>query len=225
MLYNKCMDAKLKERILEKAKNIYEGENSGHDISHIKRVLLYSDVMRKYEGGDPDVIFVSAVFHDVHRVMSNKLKRFVSPEESIDVVRQILEEFHFDDDFLAKVLYVIANHDKKDMRKSEMSQELQIVQDADILDAIGVKGLQRTLKYCKAKHIPVSNTNYSLTTDKYIPNINPISTTHYVARTMIPQASYLHTESGKLLAKNQIVILKDFVQKNINEKNVDDYEL
>ena len=42
---------------------------------------------------------------------------------------------------------------------------------------------------------------------------------------MIPQASYLHTESGKLLAKNQIVILKDFVQKNINEKNVDDYEL
>lgn len=219
------MDKLLKNRLIEKAKKIYGNENTGHDFSHIERVLNYCAQIQKHENADWDVIFVSALYHDVHRVMADKVGRFVPPAESLDEVKEALAEFNLDEEFLSKVLYVVAYHDDKNMNVEDMTKELQIVQDADILDAVGEVGLKRTLKYCKAKHIPVTNTEYPLDTDQFIPDVRPISTVHYITRTMIPQVAYIHTDSAKQLANDQAKILEDFVHKSLKEHNVDQYEI
>lgn len=221
----KSVDNDLKERLINKAKAIYKNENTGHDFSHIQRVLDYCNKIQKEENADWDIIFVSALFHDVHRVMSNRKGKFVSASESIDEVKKILSEFDFDERFLSNVLYIIEKHDCKELDSNKITKELQIVQDADILDAIGLKGLERTLKFCKTRHIPITNLNYPLDSDEYVPNTNPISTTHYITRTMIPQIAYIHTECAKELAKKQVKILKDFVDKSIKEHNVSNYDL
>lgn len=217
------MDKSLRKKLVDKAKLIYKNENTGHDFSHIKRVLGYCEKIQKNEQADRDVVFVSALFHDVHRVLSNKMGKFVSAEEAMDEVQNILAEFEFESGFLAKVLYVIKNHDNKSMDSSKMPIELQIVQDADILDAIGLNGLKRTLQYCKTNNIPVTNTAYPLDTDEYIADVNPISTTHYITRTMLAQVLNIHTKIAKLLANNQVQVLKDFVDKGIKEHNIDNY--
>ena len=148
--------------------------------------------------------------------MSNKCGHFVSAEESISHVKELLSEFNIETNKLNKILYIIEMHDNKDTSE-QIPIELKILQDADTLDALGKRGLMRTLKYCKDKNIPIYNANYSLNYDQYIPNINPISTTHYVYRTMLPKAKYLKTKTAQKIAENQTKILTKFVNKNIKK--------
>jgi HD superfamily phosphodiesterase len=88
-----------------------------------------------------------------------------------------------------------------------------IIQDADALDAVGEIGLRRTLTYCKTNGIPLSQP-IPLDTEEYIPDINPISTCHYIWRTMIPNARNLYTKTAKDLVEDKIKILEDFVKEN-----------
>lgn len=197
-----------------RAKQLYDNENTGHDFSHIERVLNFARIIQKKEGGDEFVIYISCLFHDVHRIMSNREGRFVSAKESIPEVKTILKEFDLKEDVLNKILYVIEHHDDK-FSDDNMILELKIIQDADILDALGKVGLERTLKYCKNKNIPLTNEKYPLDSSEYIPDINPISTSHYVYRTMIPQSKVLHTNTGKELGKDEVKVLEDFLKNNI----------
>ena len=199
-----------------RAKELYENENTGHDFSHIERVLNFARMIQEKEGGDEFIIYISCLFHDVHRILSNKEGKFISAKESIEEVKKILKEFDLQVNELNKILYVIEHHDDK-IDDENMMLELKIVQDADILDALGKVGLERTLKYCKNKNIPLTNKKYPLDSIEYIPDINPLSTTHYVYRTMIPQANVLHTNMGKQLGKDEVKILEEFLKENIEK--------
>ena len=161
------------------------------------------------------VIAISALLHDVHRLMSNKLGYFVYPEDSLDVVEKILVSCLVKQDEIKKILNIIKNHENK--QDKNHSLEVLIVQDADCLDAIGKTGLKRCLKYCKVHHIPITNTNYPLNCKEYIPDINPISACHYIYRTMIPNAKNLYTKTAKELAKNKIKTLETFLKKSLGD--------
>lgn len=70
--------------------------------------------------------------------------------------------------------------------------------------------------------IPLTNFNYELDCKEYIPNINPISTCHYIYRTMIPQGNNLNTKTGKRMSKDNVQELYKFIEgqgyKLINKK-------
>lgn len=203
---------KIIEKLKSKLKDLFKGENTGHDISHLERVLENAIEIQREEGGDLYVVMVSALVHDVHRLMSGEKKRHVFPEESLDVVKSLLLECNVDLSKLDSILEVVRYHDDKDNKN--VSFETLIVQDADALDAIGEIGLERTLKYCKAHNIPLTNKDFSLDCKEYIPDINPISTCHYIYRTMIPNAKKIYTNKAKELSKDKIKILEDFVENN-----------
>ena len=76
--------SKIKKIIKKK----FKGENSGHDYKHLKSVYKYALKIQKYEGGDKYVIAISALVHDIHRIMSNKENRFVFPKESLKEVEK-----------------------------------------------------------------------------------------------------------------------------------------
>lgn len=205
------------ESMIIKAKQIYNDDQTGHDFSHIQRVIDFCKIIHEKEGGNWDVIFISALFHDIHRILSNEENRYITPEESIDYVKVVLSEFDIEEHLLNNILYIIENHDNKTGDTSVML-ELQIVQDADLLDSIGQIGLDRTIKYCRNKNIPVYDSNYSLNTEKYIPDFNPISATHYVYRTMMPKTSLLNTKTAKNMANPQVDVLKKFIDENVCNK-------
>lgn len=199
-----------------KLNEMFKEENTGHDISHLERVLGLALRIQENEGGDLYVVAVSALVHDVHRLMSGKLGRFVSPQESIEDVKRILLDSNVDEEKLEAILDVVRNHDNK----SDKNQSLEtlIIQDADALDAIGEIGLQRTLKYCKSHKIPVTNPQYPIDSEEYIPDINPLSTCHYIYNTMIPEGKNLYTKTARELSKDKIEILENFIEENMNIK-------
>ncbi len=162
-------------------------------------------------------MIVATLFHDIHRFMSNEQNKFISGEESMPRVREILKQFDIEKEALDKILYLIQEHDNK-LKKEEIPLELKILQDADTLDAVGKRGLKRSLKYCKNKNFPVYNKAFDLNCAEYIPDVNPISTTHYVYRTMIPKAENMKTTAGKKIAAKKIDVLRKFVENNLKKQ-------
>lgn len=199
--------------VLRKVKELFSDETSGHDISHLKRVYKNAMKIQIKEGGDVYIIGVSALVHDVHRLMSNECGHFVTPEESLPEVNKILKECNCDKSKIGHIIKVVKNHEDK--QNKNVSMETLIIQDADALDAIGRIGLRRTTLYCKKHGIPTVNKNYPLDTKEYIPDVNPLSTCHYIARTMIPNGENLYTNTARKMAKNKIKVLKRFVEKNL----------
>lgn len=206
-----CHMKQIIENLNKKLSELFKYENTGHDISHLKRVFKNAIKIQQKEGGDLYVIAVSALIHDLHRLMSNQQKHYIQPVESLDFAKQILLDCNVDLNKLDNILEVVKNHDEK--HNKNFSLETLIIQDADILDAIGEIGLQRTLRYCKTHNIPTSSLK-PLDCAEYIPDINPISTCHYIYRTMIPNAKNLYTNTAKQLAKDKIAILQDFINNN-----------
>ena len=205
------------EKFIEKAKEIYQGDQTGHAFDHIERVLAYCIEINKEEKADQDVVVISALFHDVHRIMSNQRGEFVFAEDSIEQVEKILSEFHIEEEKLNRILHVIAQHDNKRSDES-MPIELQIVQDADALDSLGEVGLSRTLAYCKKNNIPLVDRRFSLDCSEYIPDVNPISTCHYIYRTMVQNAKHLHTRKGKEIGAGLTMVLENFLKEKLNIK-------
>ena len=195
------------------AKEYFANEPSGHDYTHVKNVLEYATQLQEKEGGDFDVIYVSALFHDVHRVISSKIGRFVAPEDAMGEVKRLLSQVDLEEDVYENILYVISEHDNK-VNDPFMPIELKIIQDADILDALGERALSRTYTYCKTHNIPVKNTAVPLDEPSFMPSVNPISMTHYVYRVLIPLCDKLHTDTAKKLAKQDLKVLYDFVEDN-----------
>lgn len=204
------------QKFIEKAKKIYDGDQTGHAFDHIERVLGYCLEIAKEEKADQDVVVISALFHDVHRIMSSRQGKYVFPHESVEEVEKIFVDFDIDKSKVEKILYVIKEHERKRLEKS-MPIELQIVQDGDILDSLGEVGLSRTLTYCRKNNIPVVDKNYSLDCKEYIPDVNPISTCHYIYRTMIPNANKLHTRKGKEIGAGLTKVLENFVNSQYGE--------
>lgn len=207
--------SKIYKDLYKKAKNIYKNEQTGHDFSHIKRCLKNAKKIQKTEGGDKNVIMIAVLFHDIHRVLSTK-EKYVSAQESIPYIKNILTEdnlIHIDDGTLKKILYVIKEHDNKNF-DATIPTELIVLQDADILDALGKIGLKRTKTYCINRKIPFYDGRYPLDIEDYMPNIKPYSTTHYVYRTMLPEMRFIKSRTGKKLAKKQGRVLQKFIDKN-----------
>ena len=196
------------------ALKIYSGDKSGHSFGHIMRVLKLCKILQKSEGGDWQIISTAALFHDLHRIMSNEEKRYVAPEESIEKVKEILKPFNIEENKLEKILFITANHENKKMDFDDI--EAKIVVDADNLDALGKIGFKRTIKYCKAKKIPIES-DAKLNTRKYIPDINPISAKHYIFRTLLPNSKNLKTETAKRLGEEKVKELEKLANINFQK--------
>lgn len=218
MLSFVCMD-KLKNDI-EKIRNyitdLFKDENTGHDITHLENVLQYATQIQATEGGNLYVISISALLHDIHRLMSNN-SNYITPQMSLPQVKEIMDMFNID--FKNEILYCIEHHEKKG-GKEKFTLETLILQDADVLDALGERGLARTLKYCKTRDIPLVNFDYPLDTNEYVANTNPISTCHYVFRNLIPECENLNTPTAQKIAGEYAEIFRNFIKKHYTEEDI-----
>lgn len=215
--FDKC--ARKLKKYFSAAKKLYAHEPTGHNFAHIKRCLDFEKKIIKSETFDCELdletLIIATLFHDTHRVMSSeKHGKFVSVESSLARIRECLAPFNLPQEKLKKILYLILNHENK---QAGTGPELSILQDADTLDALGRVGLARTKKYCKTRRIPIFNPKFSLDCPEYVPTIFPISTTHYVYRTMIPQQKLLKTETAKKIGQKRVAVLEKFVKRNVKK--------
>ena len=133
--------AKAEEAVRELLKN----EKSMHDWEHSVRVCETALHLCRLEKGNENVVMLAALLHDC-----DDYKIFGQENaEELTNARRILKECGADEKTTAAVLEIVSNlgYSKYLSGKQKLDTNGHIVQDADMLDAMGAIGIVRTIVY------------------------------------------------------------------------------
>jgi uncharacterized protein len=135
----------LLEKVEQHVKAQFTGQEGSHDWQHIDRVRRTALLLQQQEGGDPLVIELAALLHDISDHKYNGGDFEAGPK----VVLALLSQFSCPEELAAKVASVVSVVSFKGalVTDSPTSLEGQIVRDADRLDAIGAIGIARAFAY------------------------------------------------------------------------------
>ena len=180
-----------------------QNAEGGHDWFHIERVYKNALLIAKEEDCDLTVVKLEALLHDIAD------SKFHGGDESIGpkIAREFLESQNISEEIISHVIAIIENISFKggNFEKTFSSKELEIVQDADRLDAIGAIGIARTFNYGGFKNRPIYNPNIqpklNMSKEEYknseAPTIN-----HFYEKLLLLKDK-MNTETGKKIAKKR----------------------
>src|SRR5690606_37350941 len=128
------------EETIAFVKETLKGAEGGHDWFHIQRVFKNTLLIAKDEKVDVLVVSLGALLHDIADAKFNNGDETVGPKmaseflTSLGVRKKIM-------DHVVKIIENISYKSSLGTKKLYTSKELQVVQDADRLDAIGALGI------------------------------------------------------------------------------------
>lgn len=208
------------DKIEEEIKKDFSSESSGHDFYHIKRVLHLALLIQKREGGDKTVIAVSAMLHDVHRLIQSETGKYCSPQDSLPKVRRILEKSGLPKDKISKILHCVEHHEQygfSNNGKTVKDVETLILQDADRIDAIGAIGIARVFAYGGAYKIPMWVPDIPLESKKYEHEKHDPSLMHHFYNKLLRLKDDMNTETGGKIALKRHKFLEVFLKEFFKE--------
>ena len=210
------------EKLKPSVKNLFKNDSSGHDISHLERVMKLALHIQEIEGGDRIVIGISAFLHDIHRIMQNKTGKFVSPRDSIYKVREILSNVELTEQQIDKICYSIEYHEEYNWNGNNVEDiNTLILQDADNLDAIGAIGVGRTFSYGGSHNVCMYDelTPLNEKNDYSESNSSDSSTIHHFYHKLFKLGDNMNTATARKIAEERTNYMKNFVQEFLDEWN------
>lgn len=198
-----------------------EGAEAGHDWFHIERVWKLSKKIAEKEGGNLEVIELSALLHDIAD------PKFHNGDETLalKISQNFLEEIHVEDELIEQVLFVIKNISFKNRAEAPENPplELQIVQDADRLDAIGAIGIARTFNFGGFKnnlmYHPEIKPNLGMNKEEYKKS-NGTTINHFYEKLLLLK-DLMNTETAKRIASERHNFMLQFLDEFYKEWNVE----
>ncbi|WP_372767214.1 HD domain-containing protein, partial [Lutibacter sp.] len=117
----------------------------GHDWFHILRVWNNAKLISKNENVDGFVVELGALLHDIADSKFHDGDETIGPK----IAREFLESQFVEDSIIIHIENIISNISFKggNFEQTFNSRELEVIQDADRLDAIGAVGIARTFNY------------------------------------------------------------------------------
>ena len=204
-----------------KVEDFFGKDTSGHNIDHLERTLNYALYLQSKEGGDKIVVGVSAFIHDIHRILGVAQNRFVSPKESLPVVKNFIDDLEITDEQKEHILYAIEHHEEYSFSDGGVQVsdiESKILQDADNLDAIGAIGLVRTFKFGAAHNVVDYDPSVPLYRREYHEGGEyDVSTIHHINNKLLRLGECMNTKTARELAKDKTKLMKDFMDMYIKE--------
>nr|WP_315231529.1 HD domain-containing protein [uncultured Flavobacterium sp.] len=188
-----------------------ENAEGGHDWFHIERVFKNAVLISKNEVCDATVVKLGALLHDVADSKFHDGDETVGPR----IAREFLESENVDEEIIAHVVNIIENISYKggNFEKKFSSIELDVVQDADRLDAIGAIGIARTFNYGgfknRALYNPTIAPNSSMTKEEYKKNDSP-TLNHFYEKLLLLKDK-MNTEAGKQIAQERHRYMEGFL--------------
>ena len=198
-----------------------EGAEAGHDWFHIERVWKLSKKIAEKEGGNLEVIELSALLHDIAD------PKFHNGDETLalKISKNFLEELHVEGELIEQVLFVIKNISFKNRAEAPENPplELQIVQDADRLDAIGAIGIARTFNFGGFKnnlmYHPEIKPNLGMNKEEYKKS-NGTTINHFYEKLLLLK-DLMNTETAKKIASERHNFMLQFLDEFYKEWNVE----
>ncbi|WP_309640070.1 HD domain-containing protein [Flavobacterium sp.] len=191
----------------------------GHDWFHIERVYKNSMLISQSETCDEMVVKLGALLHDIADSKFHDGDETIGPKTA----RAFLESQNVEETIIVHVLNIIENISFKggNFEKKFHSKELEIVQDADRLDAIGAIGIARTFNYGGFKNRPLYNPdiapNLHMSKEEYKSNEAP-TLNHFYEKLLLLKDK-MNTETGKQIAQERHHYMELFLSQFYAEWN------
>lgn len=194
-------------------RNQLQNAEGGHDWFHIERVYKNAIAISENEKCNTMIVQLGALLHDIAD------SKFHNGDESIGpkIARTFLESEKVEAETINHVINIIENISFKggNFEKKFSSIELEIVQDADRLDAIGAIGIARTFNYGGFKNRPLYNPavppNLQMNKEEYknseAPTIN-----HFYEKLLLLKDK-MNTETGKKMAQDRHHFMETFLSQ------------
>ena len=213
------MNPDLIQQTIEFVKQKLQHAEAGHDWFHIERVYKNSLHIANSENCNLQVVQLGALLHDIAD------SKFYNGDETIGpkVARDFLELQQVAESIIQQVVFIIENISFKggNFKKNTPTIELQIVQDADRLDAIGAIGIARTFNYGGFKNRQLYNPavapNLKMTKEEYKNNEAP-TINHFYEKLLLLKDK-MNTSTGKKLAQQRHDYMEVFLTQFFIEWN------
>jgi len=194
-------------------KNQLTHAEGGHDWFHIERVYKNALLIAEEEECDLTVVKLAALLHDIAD------SKFHGGDETIGpkTARTFLESQNVSEDIILHVIAIIENISFKggNFEKKFNSKELEIVQDADRLDALGAIGIARTFNYGGFKNRPLYNPNIqpnlNMSKEEYKNSESP-TLNHFYEKLLLLKDK-MNTETGKKIAQKRHDFMVTFLSQ------------
>lgn len=208
---------KIIEATIDFVKKTLTNAEGGHDWWHIYRVWKTAKEISKTERVDPFIVELGALLHDIADSKFNNGDETVGPK----MANEFLQSQNLPDNVIKHVEAIIKNisfKGGKEIRQFK-SLELDVIQDADRLDAIGAIGIARTFNYGGFKNREIYNPeiqpNLDMTKEEYKNSTAP-TINHFYEKLLLLK-DRMNTETGKKMATERHIFMEEFLKQFYKE--------
>jgi uncharacterized protein len=190
-----------------------DNAEGGHDWFHIERVYKNSILIAQEEECDLIVVKLGALLHDIADSKFHDGDETIGPKTA----RAFLESENVFEETINHVINIIENISFKggNFENKFSSKELEIVQDADRLDAIGAIGIARTFNYGgfknRALYNPSIAPNLNMSKEEY-KNSNSPTLNHFYEKLLLLKDK-MNTATGKKIALERHKFMENFLSQ------------
>jgi uncharacterized protein len=188
------------QKTIDFVKKTLASAEAGHDWFHIERVFKTAQTINQQENGDELVVAFAALLHDIADAKFNNGDEELGP----NMAASFLSSIDIATDVIDHVKLIIQNMSFKNSFDGAgfTSKEMQIVQDADRLDAIGAIGIARAFTYGGFKNrvlydpaiLPEEHLNKESYKNTTAPTIN-----HFYEKLLLLK-DMMNTKAGRAMA-------------------------
>lgn len=217
---------KLEEKIIENTikfvKKTLKNAEGGHDWFHIERVYNNAKLIAKTEKVNLFVIALGALLHDIADAKFYNGDESVGPKKA----REFLFLQNVDSKIIEHIVQIIENISYKSTLTNQnktrfTSLELDVIQDADRLDAIGAIGIARAFNYGGFKNRQLYNPkikpNLHMTKKEY-KNSNAPTINHFYEKLLLLKDK-MNTKTGSRIASDRHLYMEQFLEQFYAEWN------
>ena len=201
------------QKTINFVKQTLKNAEAGHDWFHIERVFKTAININKAEKGNELVVAFAALLHDIADPKFNDGDEEVGP----NLAESFLKSIAVEEDIINHVKLIIQHMSFKNSfdENSFTSKEMQIVQDADRLDAIGAIGIARAFTYGGFKnrvlYDPSVKIEEHLTKESYKNTTAP--TINHFYEKLLRLKDLMNTAAGKKIAEKRHQFMLDYLDQ------------
>jgi len=208
------------ENTISFVKETLKDAEGGHDWFHIERVYKNALLISKNEKVDAFIVSLGALLHDIADA------KFYNGDETIwpKLARKFLENQHVDETTIIHIQNIINYISFKTSFSSNTkftSPELDVIQDADRLDAIGAIGIARCFNYGGFKnrglYDPKIAPNLTMSKEEYKKSSAP-TINHFYEKLLLLKDK-MNTKTGRKIATERHVYMEQFLEQFYAEWN------
>ena len=207
------------QQTIEFVKQTLADAEGGHDWWHIHRVWQLSKHIAASENASTFVVELGALLHDIADSKFNDGDEELGPQKA----RKFLTSLQVEASVTQHVVDIIQNISFKGGKETQKfkSIELDIVQDADRLDALGAIGIARTFNYGGFKNRELYNPNIEpnlhMTKEEYKNSTAP-TLNHFYEKLLLLK-DRMNTATGKQISENRHKFMEAYLDEFHKEWN------